>query len=255
MDRSDIFISYRRADVEFTKQICKVLKDTGRELWVDWEDILPGVEGFTDEIQRGIEGADAFICILSPSYLESEYCLLELREALRLKKRVVPVVLKKFEPQPPPDGIGHINWVYFTPHAGQENTFEQSMPKVIEALEADYAYVREHTRWLLRAIDWDKGERNKSYLLKDTEIEKAERWQVTAIAKRPSPTELQGEYILTSRAYQRQQQRRITAVIGVLLAFAVVAAIFAGLQWKAAVAARNDALQQKAIADDQREKA
>src|SRR5215831_9733800 len=133
MDRSDIFISYRRSDVEFTKRFCKALQDTGRELWVDWEDILPGIEGFTDEIQRGIEGANAFICILSPSYLESEYCLMELKQALNLKKRIIPVVLTKFDPLPPPDGIGQINWVYFTPHAGQENSFELALPKVIEA--------------------------------------------------------------------------------------------------------------------------
>src|SRR5215510_721801 len=248
MDRSDIFISYRRADVEFTKQFCKSLKDTGRELWVDWEDIQPGVEGFTDEIQRGIEGADAFICILSPSYLESEYCLMELKQALKLKKRVIPVVLKKFEPAPPPEGIGHINWVYFTPHAGQENTFEQAMPKVIEALETDYEYVRDHTRWLLRAIDWDKGERNKSYLLKDAEIEKAEHWQFVAINKNPAPTELQGEYILTSRTYQRQQLRRIMTVIGVLLGFSVLATIFAGFQWNNAYRSEQAAHRSEQVA-------
>src|SRR5688500_8057090 len=120
---SDVFISYRRVDVDFTKEIDKALKATSREVWVDWEDIPPGVEGFTDEIQQGIEGADAFLAILSPSYLESEYCIMELKEALRLKKRVIPVILKKFEPLPAPEGIGHINWIYFVPHAGQENKF------------------------------------------------------------------------------------------------------------------------------------
>src|SRR5688572_465185 len=101
MEHSDVFISYRRKDVDFTKLIDKALKDTGREVWVDWEDIPPGVEGFADEIQRGIEGCDAFLAILSPSYLESEYCLMELREALKLKKRVIPIVYEKFEPAPP----------------------------------------------------------------------------------------------------------------------------------------------------------
>ena len=258
MERSDVFLSYRRVDVDFTKKLYSALKETGRELWVDWEDIPPGVEGFSDEIQRGIEGADAFICILSPSYLESEYCLMELREALRLKKRVIPIVLKKFEPLPPPEGIGHINWVYFTPHAGQKNKFEEAFPKVIEALEADYDYVREHTRLLLRAIDWDKAQRAKSLLLKDAEIEKAEHWQVAAINKNPAPTALHGEYVLLSRTVQRQQQRRLMAVIGVMLAFAVVAAIFAGFQWNSAnlsastaVAAKNEALTQQANAEIQ----
>ena len=255
MERSDIFLSYRRVDVDFAKKLHSALKETGRELWVDWEDIPPGVEGFSDEIQRGIEGADAFICILSPSYLESEYCLMELREALKLKKRVIPVVLNKFEPLPPPEGIGHINWVYFTPHAGQKNKFEEAFPKVIQALEADYEHAREHTRLLLRAIDWRKNQQGKSYLLKDAEIDKAERWQVSAIGKNPTPNEVQGEYILTSRTVQRQQQRRLMAGIGILLVFAVFAAIVAVFQRgeavdakETAIAAKNDAQTQQSIA-------
>ena len=259
MDRSDIFVSYRRADVEFTKKLYEKLKATDRAVWIDWENLPPGVEGFSDEIQRGIEGADAFLCVLSPSYLESEYCLMELREALKLKKRVIPIVVKKFDPLPPPEGIGHINWVYFTPHAGQKNRFEDSFPKVIKALEADYEHAREHTRLLLRAIDWQKNEKNNSYLLKDDEIGKAERWQVAAIGKNPAPTELQGEYILASRAYQRKYQRRLTLVFGILMVFAVFAAIFAGMQWNAAdrnekeaVSQRNIALTQEAIAESER---
>jgi len=129
MEQSDVFVSYRRKDVDFVKGVVNAIKETGREVWVDWEDIPPGVEGFSDEIQLGIEAGNAFIAVLSPAYLESEYCLMELREAIRLKKRVIPIVYKKFEPAPPPEGIGHINWVYFTPHAGQENTFEQAFPK------------------------------------------------------------------------------------------------------------------------------
>lgn len=230
MEQSDVFVSYRRSDVEFTKQLVKALQSTGREVWVDWEDIPPGVEGFSDEIQRGIEATDAFIAILSPAYLKSQYCLMELREALRLKKRVVPVVVQKFDPEPPPEGIGHINWVYFTLHAGQDNTFEESMPKVIEALEADHDHARTHTRLLTRAIEWEKREHERSYLLTGTEIDQAEGWQVQASSKSPAPTELQLSYILDSRKQQRIQQRRFTISIGVLLVLAVVTGVYAVFQ-------------------------
>ena len=196
---NEIFVSYRRADVEFTKRICEGLEQAEFTVWIDWDDIPPGLEGFTDEIRRGIEGANAFICILSPSYLESEYCLMELREAVRLRKRVIPIVLKKFEPMPTPEGIESINWVYFTPHAGQQNTFEDSFPKVIQAILADYEYAREHTKLLQRALDWQKNDFGKGYLLKETELEKAEIWQAGAAGKNPAPTELQGKFILASR--------------------------------------------------------
>ncbi len=252
MNRNDVFISYRRKDVEFTKQIDQALRETGRELWVDWEDIPPGVEGFADEIQRGIEGADALIAILSPNYLESEYCLMELREALRLKKRVVPIVLEKFDPAPPPEGIGHINWVYFTPHAGQENTFEKAFPKVIEALEADYEHARNHTRWLLRALDWEKNDYENSFLLKGAEIDKAEQWQVAGVEKNPFPTQLHSEYILKSRSHQRKQQRQLTVAIGGLLIIAVIAAIFAFVERNRAEENEADAIAQATLANAQR---
>ena len=235
MDRTDIFLSYRRTDVEFTQKLYQQLRATDRAVWVDWENLPPGVEGFSNEIQRGIEAADAFVCVLSPEYLQSEYCLMELQEALKLKKRVVPLVARKFDPLPPPEGIGHINWIYFTPHAGQKNEFEDAFPRVIKALEADYEHAREHTRLLLRAMDWQRNDRNNSYLLKGAEIEKAERWQVAAVGKNPAPAELQGEYILASRAYQRRYQRRLTAVFGVLTVIAIVAAIFAWVQRNNAV--------------------
>ena len=255
MDRTDIFLSYRRADVEFTQKLYQQLKATDRAVWVDWENLPPGVEGFSDEIQRGIEGADAFVCVLSTDYLQSEYCLTELREALKLKKRVIPLVVKKFDPLPPPEGIGHINWIYFTPHAGQKNEFEDSFPKVVKALEADYEHAREHTRLLLRAMDWQRNDRNNSYLLKEAEIDKAERWQVAAVGKNPAPTELQGEYILASRAYQRQYQRRLTAIFGILTVFAVLAAIFAVIKRNEAVVSEQNAIAQRNIAQTEEARA
>jgi WD40 repeat protein len=245
MDHYDVFISYRRVDVEFASEINQKLVDTSRKVWVDWENLPPGVEGFTDEIQSGIEGSDAFICILSPSYLESEYCLAELRSAIQLKKRIIPIVLCKFDGMAPPEGIAHINWIYFTPHAGRKNTFEESFPKVIKALEADYEHAREHTRLLLRAIDWEKNEKNRSNLLKDAEIGKAERWQVAGTTKNPSPTELHGQYILASRANQRRQQRQFMFIISILLGLAFLAAIFAGYQWNNAARSEEKAIQEK----------
>lgn len=232
---NEIFISYRRVDVDFTKKIYESLKQAEFTIWVDWDDIPPGVEGFTDEIQRGLEGSVVFICILSPSYLESEYCLMELKEALRLKKRIVPLVLKKFEPLPPPEGIGHINWVYFTPHAGQDNAFEESFPKVIQAIKADYAYSREHTKLFLRANEWQRNGKSKGYLLTVAELEKAERWQANAAGKNPPPTELHGEYILASRKDATRRQRNTLAGVATALVVSMVLGIVAFIQRQAAV--------------------
>lgn len=190
-DSSDVFVSYRRKDVEFAKQFVSELQNLGKQVWIDWEDIPPGSVGFADDIKRGLEGADAFICILSPDYLESTYCVdLELGYAVELNKRIVPMVLKKFDDYPVPESISHINWVYFTPHAGHENTFEESFPKVIQALEVNLEHIRTHRRFLTRALEWDSHERNISFLLNGDEITQSETWLNQAENNDPAPTQL-----------------------------------------------------------------
>lgn len=155
-DFSDVFVSYRRKNVEFTKQLVEALRDAGREVWIDWEDIPPASTGFSDDIKRGLEGADAFIAILSPDYMESYYCVeLELGYAVELKKKIIPIVLEPFDQDGLPEGVGSINWIYFTPHAGHNNTFEESFPKVLQALDQDLEHARFHKRLALRALDWD----------------------------------------------------------------------------------------------------
>ena len=68
---SDVFVSYRRKDVEFVKQLVDALRQANKEVWIDWEDIPPGSVEFTPDIQQGLEGADAFIAVISPNYLDS----------------------------------------------------------------------------------------------------------------------------------------------------------------------------------------
>jgi WD40 repeat protein len=229
-DYSDVFISYRRKNVDFAKQLVGALQDTGKECWVDWEDIPPGSEGFTNDIKRGLEGADAFLCVLSPDYLESTYCVdMELGYALELKKKIIPVVYQRFEGQDVPPGIGHINWIYFTPHAGHENTFDESMPKVLQALDQDLHHAREHKRIGLRAIEWNQADRNNSLLLNGSEIDDAEAWLHHAAGKTPEPTDLQIDYITASRKHEaRTQQRLVTGLlIGLVIASVLtVASLF-----------------------------
>ena len=59
------------------------------------------------------------------------------------------------------EDISHINWIYFTPHAGHKNDFEESFPRVIEAMEVDFDYVRSHTRLLQRANQWQENGHRK----------------------------------------------------------------------------------------------
>lgn len=232
MEYSDLFLSYRRKDVEFVKQLDAAFKKEGREVWIDWEDIPPGSTGFSDDIKRGIEGADAFVAVLSPDYLESTYCVdLELGYAVQLKKRIIPIVHRKFEGYDVPESIASINWVYFTPHAGQENAFDEAFLRVMEAMDSDYEHARTHTRLFLRAQEWDGNNRKGGYLLDGEGIEEAEMWIANAADKKPPPTDLHKVYIQSSRQMRTRRLRTIITWVSVSLIFTILLAVAAVFFW------------------------
>ncbi len=248
-DFSDVFVSYRRVDVEFVKELVEQLQSSGKEVWIDWEDIPPGSVGFSDDIKRGLEGADAFIAVLSPDYLESTYCVdLELKYAIDLKKKIIPIVLTKFEGKPIPDGIGHINWIYFTPHAGQENTFEDSFPRIMEALDSDLEHTRQHKRFLLRALEWDKLDREDSYLLEGDEITEAEAWLANSAGKSPYPTDLHKDYVLASRKRDSRRTRLMLSAVSVALLVSVILSVLSFIGFQRATVAEARALDAEATA-------
>lgn len=256
-DLSDVFVSYRRLDVDFTKQLVEKLQGLDKEVWIDWEDIPPGSVGFTDDIKRGIEGADTFIAVLSPDYLESPYCMdMELNYAVQLNKKLIPIVYRKFEGYEIPADISHINWIYFTPHAGQENGFEEAFQKTIDAMETDLEHQRTHKRFLLRAIEWDESDRGNSFLLSGDEISQAEQWLANSAGKEPFPSELQKDYISLSRKQATQRQRNLLTGVSFALVLTIFLTIFAGFQWNdarihrnEAVIQRDNAIEQEAIAE------
>ncbi|MGB7341078.1 MAG: TIR domain-containing protein [Phototrophicaceae bacterium] len=249
-DNSDVFVSYRRIDVDFVKQVVDALQAKNKEVWVDWEDIPPGSVGFTDDIKHGIENANTFIAVLSPDYMESTYCIdLELGYAAQLNKKIIPIVYRKFDDEVIPPNISHINWIYFTPHAGQANTFEEAFPKIIDAMETDLEHQRLHRRFLVRAIEWDDNHRGNSFFLNGDEIVQAESWLADASGKDPLPSELQKDYIASSRKYAIRVQRQLLTGVSAALILTIFLAIFAGFQWQNANAQRQTAERERDIAN------
>jgi WD40 repeat protein len=229
MNSSDVFISYRRKDVEFVKKLAQAFTELGREVWVDWEDIPPGVADFSREIQLGIEGANTFVAVLSPDFLDSEYCLNELRHAAELNKRIIPIVHRPLDGGSVPESIRAINWIYFTPHAGQTNDFPSAFKAVTQAIDTDYDYLREHTRLLNRAQGWLTNDRNTSFLISGAELDAAENWLARAMQHTPTAATMHTEFILQSRKAQTQRQRRLLSGALVLLALAVIGLVVAVL--------------------------
>ncbi|MFP4322189.1 MAG: toll/interleukin-1 receptor domain-containing protein [Anaerolineales bacterium] len=225
--RSDVFISYRRLDKPFVRALDAALRADGREVWIDWEDIPPGSLNFQEDIQEGIDAAEAFILVLTPEFLQSEYTLMELEYAHRSSKRLVPILHKPVVDDNVPESISHINWV----HILSEGEIPARYPQVRQALDTDHEHVETHTALIMRARDWERRGHDRSLLLRGNALWQAEEWLHTSQKqeKNPSPAELHIEYIEKSRQ-NANYWRRIQIAIGVVMAVIIGLAAFAAFQ-------------------------
>ena len=98
---AQIFISYSRADRQFIDQFIPLIRRVygNDSLWFD-DDIHGGVDWW-EMILAEIGKCDLFIYLISNESLESPYCQAELREALRLKKQILPVIVRHLKPPYP----------------------------------------------------------------------------------------------------------------------------------------------------------
>jgi hypothetical protein len=90
-NQTRLFISYSSRDRAIKNQIEDLLLKTYSNLWSDKTFI--GGEKFWPEIFNRIEECDIFIYLMSPESIYSFACRVELSEAMRLNKHIVPVLI------------------------------------------------------------------------------------------------------------------------------------------------------------------
>jgi WD40 repeat protein len=228
---ADVFISYSRKDRDFVRRLHEALATRDRDTWVDWEDIPPTAEWLA-EIFAAIEGANAFLFILSQDSATSEVCLKELDHAVVHNKRLIPVVCRDINSKDVPESLSKLNWIFLR----ETDDFDAGVEKLLEAVDTDLDWVKAHTRLLTRTIEWDRQAESrykKSLLLRGSDLEKAEQWLAQSGDKEPKPTDLQGLFILASRQGETRWKRQIMGglLIGlVVLALAAAVAIYQYLE-------------------------
>lgn len=235
----DAFISYSRKDKPFVQKLYERLAQDGREIWIDWGNI-PVTADWRREIREGIERANAVVFVMSPDFLASKECLIELQQAEEFNKRLIPIVYRDVEPKETPQSLASLNWLFFR---GADD-FERAFQALRQALETDLEWVKEHTRLLVRAIEWERAKRNRSFLLHGDDLREAEL-KVAHADKNPSPTPLQKQYILASRQDAMRRQKMLMARVTIGLVISIVLAIIALIQYQRADAAQHVAEQQR----------
>ena len=196
-----VFISYSRKDKSFASRLCNALTKHSRDVWIDWEDI-PSTAKWWAEISAAIEASEAFIFLISPDSIASTVCNNELNQAITLHKRLLPLLIRD---TPAPDmapELSELNWIFLR----ESDDFDKSVSTLLEALDTDLNWVRNHSRLLVRAGDWVRHTYDKSYLLRGADLDVAQEWlSGIASGKRPEPAPLHYEYLQASQQAQTRE--------------------------------------------------
>jgi len=226
MNFYDAFISYGRPDSKaFAINLNEKLTAAGLNVWFDQNDIPPAVD-YQKQINDGIEKAHNFLFIISPHAVNSEYCLLEIQQALKNNKRIIPLlhveqISKEIWQQRNPNKteddwqedqqtglhsiypnmhpiIGKINWIRF---ADNLDDFSNYFNGLLTAINKHQDYVEQHTNFLVQALEWSRNQQQTNYFLVGEERGKAEKWLKQRFTEEQQPclpTDLHCEFICES---------------------------------------------------------
>jgi WD40 repeat protein len=234
---AEVFISYAREDQPFVRRLQSALENRDVSAWVDWEDIPPTAE-WMREVEAAIEGADSLLFVVSPDSVASPTCRREIDHADALHKRLVPVVYREVDDDLVPEPVQAHNWIF----CRETDDFDSAVDTIATALRTDLEWVHQHTRLLVRALEWDANNRDRSFLLRGRDLEDGERWlSVAAQHETPSATPLQIEYLAAGRRGATRSNRTRLGVLSLGLVIAATLAVVALLQ-------RNEARHQATIA-------
>ena len=282
-----VFISYSRDDLKFADQLDAALTLYGFECLIDRHGISGG-EDWKRRLGNLISDADTVVFVLSPSSARSDICAWEVEESARLNKRILPIICRALEGANPPPRLRDLNYIFFYEEPKvSDSGFGTGLVSLVAALNTDFDWLREHTRYLQRAMEWDKGGQPANRLLSGNDIVEAKTWATRRPNGAPEPTALQLDFIRASEdeaeARLSEQRKQLEAMASAQaerekaqdereeafkqvadaqrkrarirnIAFVVVSifAVFAGWLYWRADKLRQVAEEQRAVAEEQR---
>jgi TPR repeat protein len=275
-----VFISYSRDDLRFADQLNAALITCGFDCVIDRHGISGG-EDWKRRLGTLIREADTVVFVLSPTSARSEICAWEVEEAARLGKRILPVNCQSLEGTSPPPQLRDRNYIFFyEDQKVSDSGFGTGLASLVATLNTDFDWLREHTRYLQRATEWDRGGRPANRLLSGNDIAEAKAWAARRPKNAPEPTALHHDFIRASEdeaearsnAQRKQleemavaQAERATAlkkaedalrkrasIRNIALVVVSIFAVLAGVLYWNAAQQRKAAEEQKAVAEEQK---
>ena len=191
------------------------------------------------EVRSAIDEADCFCFVVSPDSVESPVCREEAAHAAASNKRILPLLHREVADGLVPETVAAHNWIAFDGEA----SFDQAFATLVKALETEPEHLRAHTRLLVRSKEWEGSDRDRSHLLRGSDLNQAEAWLATSQGKEPAPTQGQTAYVLASRKATSRRQRTVVGAVAVALVLSLVLSAVA-------IAQRGEAQDAQARAEE-----
>ena len=245
---SGVFLSYAREDQPFARRLHDALSAAGRDpAWDQDHAVVPFSAPYEAEIATAIAASEKFIFVISPDSLDSRPCGTELAAAVEANKQIIPLLRRPVrEGQPMAEAIAERNWIFFDDDA----SFDASMQELLQTLDTDLAWVKDHTRLLVRAKEWTDGGGDRSRLLRGKDLRTAEDWLAHEDAHpQAPPTSGQRAFIAASRRAADRVAWLQRTVLAVGLVIAIGLATFAFVEQHQAVQQRNMATYNETVAE------
>lgn len=202
-----IFVSYARDDLQFADQLVAALGAFGFSTTIDRKGIH-AAENWKRRLGQLILESDAIVFVLTSASVQSPVCRWEVDEALRLKKRIIPVLAAPLDDAEPYDPLRDLNYIYFYPEpAFPGSGFGSGVAFLTAALSVDVEWTREHTRLGSLASRWKEADGSTDMLLRGSELVRASQWRDARPVNAPELTTLQREFLQVS---EDAEQTRIT---------------------------------------------
>lgn len=201
--KMNLFISYSRKDAQaFADELAGGLEfQGGFAVTLDRHSIVEG-EDWRKRLGALIADADTVVFIVSPGSAVSDVCKWEIEEAVRLSKRILPVLwIAPEQGQQVSERLAELNYTRFD----EGRSFIMGLKALVTALNTDLGWLREHTRLLARALEWETANRVANRMLSGEDIAAAKSWA----ARRPKGApELTSHHLDFIRASEDAEKAR-----------------------------------------------
>jgi hypothetical protein len=184
--QTDVFIASAQKEstesIMTREQIIYRLSLYGYTSWTHVNDLNSSVD-FNKAIKKGVEGADNLIFLITKESLTSEYCIEEVKYAISLNKRIIPLRLEEINESEFPAILKNIQYIDFTDNVkntavskNDKTDFDKDIDDILQILQTDNEYLQRHKILLTQALKWERQDKNSSMLLRGHNLEQAKVW-------------------------------------------------------------------------------